>query len=74
MELSVTQFKAHCLGVIEQVQKQKTRVTLTRHGRPAAELVPVLSSAPGALFGRAKDTTIIHGDLLSTGESWDAED
>jgi prevent-host-death family protein len=74
MELSVTQFKAHCLGVIEQVQKQKTRVTLTRHGRPAAELIPVLSSAPGALFGRAKDNTVIHGDLLSTGESWDAED
>jgi prevent-host-death family protein len=74
MELSVTQFKAHCLGVIEQVQKQKTRVTLTRHGRPAAELIPVNASAPGALFGRSKDTTVIHGDLLSTGESWDAED
>jgi prevent-host-death family protein len=74
MELSVTQFKAHCLGVIEQVQKQKTRVTLTRHGRPAAELVPVNVSAPGVLFGRSKNTTVIHGDLLSTGESWDAED
>jgi prevent-host-death family protein len=74
MELSVTQFKAHCLGVIEQVQKQKTRVTLTRHGRPAAELVPVNASAPGVLFGRASDTTVIHGDLLGTGETWDAED
>ena len=67
MELSVTQFKVHCLGVIEQVQKQKTRVTLTRHGRPAAELVPVSISSPGVLFGRSKDTTVINGDLLDTG-------
>jgi prevent-host-death family protein len=74
MTMTVTQFKARCLGVIDRVQKEKTRVTITRHGRPAAELVPVSASSPGKLFGRAKKTTVILGDLMSTGEPWHAED
>ena len=73
MEMTVTQFKAKCLGVIDKVQKEKSRVTITRHGRPAAELIPVLSGTPGQLFGRAGATTEIHGDLLQTDEHWDAE-
>ncbi|MEX2581603.1 MAG: type II toxin-antitoxin system prevent-host-death family antitoxin [Verrucomicrobiales bacterium] len=74
MEMNVTEFKAKCLGVIEKVRKEKSRVTLTRYGQPAAEVIPVFSSAPGRMFGRAKDTTVITGNILGTGESWDAED
>lgn len=74
MNVSVTQFKAKCLGIIDKVEKEKFRVTITRHGRPAAELVPVSSSSPGTLFGRAKATTEIRGDLLQTDEHWCAED
>ncbi len=74
MEMSVTEFKAKCLGVIDRVSKEKSRVTITRHGQPAAELVPVSSSTPGKLFGRSKKSTVIKGDIFTTGESWDAED
>jgi prevent-host-death family protein len=74
MEMTVTQFKAKCLGVIEKVQKEKSRITITRHGRPAAELIPISASHPGVLFGRASETTVIFGDLLTTEEPWDAED
>lgn len=74
MDITVTQFKATCLGVIDKVQKEKSRVTITRHGKPAAELIPISASSPGKLFGRAKETTVILGDLLSTEEHWDAED
>jgi len=73
MDITVTQFKATCLGVIDKVQKEKSRVTITRHGKPAAELIPISASAPGKLFGRSKDSTVILGDLLSTEEHWDAE-
>ncbi|RYD46975.1 MAG: type II toxin-antitoxin system Phd/YefM family antitoxin [Verrucomicrobiaceae bacterium] len=74
MDITVTQFKATCLGVIEKVQKEKSRITITRHGKPAAELIPVSTSSPGELFGRSKESTTILGDLLSTEEHWDAED
>ncbi len=73
MEMNVTEFKARCLGVIAQVGREKSRVTLMRHGKPAAELIPISSSTPGKLFGRAKDSTVVLGDLLSTEEPWDAE-
>ncbi len=73
MDITVTEFKANCLGVIDKVQREKSRVTITRHGKPAAELIPISASAPGKLFGRAKETTNVLGDLLITGEPWDAE-
>ena len=74
MDISVTQFKATCLGMIDKVQKEKSRITITRHGKPAAELIPISASSPGKLFGRSKDSTRILGDLLSTEEKWNAED
>ncbi len=74
MDITVTRFKATCLGVIDKVQKEKSRVTITRHGKPAAELIPISSSTPGKLFGRSKESTVILGDLLNTEEQWDAQD
>ncbi len=62
MEITVMQFKATCLGMIDKVQKEKSRVTITRHGKPAAELIPISASTPGKLFGRSKDATAILGD------------
>jgi antitoxin (DNA-binding transcriptional repressor) of toxin-antitoxin stability system len=74
MNISVTQFKATCLWVIDKMQKEKSRVTITRHGKSAAELIPISASSPGKLLGRSKESTAIPGDLLSTEEHWDAED
>jgi prevent-host-death family protein len=72
--MDVTQFKAKCLGVIDKMQKEKSRIIITRHGKPAAELIPVSESTPGKLFGRSNDSTVIHGDLMSTEEHWNTED
>lgn len=69
----MTQFKARCLGIIEKVQKEKQRVVISRHGRPAAELIPIQNAQSGSLFGRAQKTTTIKGDLFTTEETWDAE-
>lgn len=73
MEITVTQFKAKCLRLIEQVEKGGETVVITRHGRAAARLVPVGSGGGRPLFGRSKGRTAIKGDLLSTGERWNAE-
>ncbi len=72
MEITITQFKAKCLGIVEQVQREKTRVVISRHGRPAAELVPISEASRKPLFGRATSRTTIQGDLMTTGEAWDA--
>lgn len=73
MELTVTQFKAKCLGVVERVQREKVSVIISRHGHPAARLVPVdVAAGDDRLFGRSANQTRISGDILSTGEGWDA--
>jgi prevent-host-death family protein len=41
MKMTITQFKALCLGVVARVQREKIRVVISRHGRAAALLVPI---------------------------------
>jgi len=45
--VSVTEFKAHCLDVIRQVEQEGTTVELTRHGRVVARLVPTPQTSKG---------------------------
>ncbi len=73
MEISVTQFKAKCLRLVEQVERGGETVFITRHGRVAAQLLPVKEGGGAPLYGRAKRHTVVKGDLFKTGESWDAE-
>ncbi len=73
MEMSVSQFKAKCLGIIERVEREKIAVVITRYGKPAAQLISAGSVPVDAdWFGRGKGATIIKGDVLQTEEDWDA--
>lgn len=75
MDVSVTEFKAKCVGIIGKVQRERCHVVIRRHGQPAAELIPPGRGAGDKpVFGRAKQTTRILGELESTGEKWDATD
>ena len=51
MDISVTEFKQHCLEIIRSVEKSGKRVTITRRGRPVARLV---ASEPQGLAGKLK--------------------
>jgi prevent-host-death family protein len=73
MEITVTQFKAKCLRLIEQVEQGGETVIITRHGRAAAQLLPVAEGGGVQLFGQAQKETLIKGEIFSTEESWDAE-
>ncbi len=74
MNITVTQFKAKCLGIVEKVQREKCRVVITRSGKVAAQLVPIEEPAGKSLFGRSSKHTAILGDLMSSGEAWHAGD
>ncbi|HJT87484.1 MAG TPA: hypothetical protein VJ732_06500 [Bryobacteraceae bacterium] len=39
-EIAVSQFKATCLAVMEQVRKTRKPVLVTRYGKPLAEIGP----------------------------------
>ena len=39
-EVSISEFKAKCLAMIDRVSKTRKPLRITRHGEPVAELVP----------------------------------
>jgi prevent-host-death family protein len=72
MNIPAGVFKAQCLKLMEQVEKTRQPVVITKHGRPVAQLAPVPPAAP-ALFGYMKDTLKIRGDVMAPiDEKWSA--
>jgi len=70
--LSVTEFKAKCLALFDQIDQGETTVTVTRRGRPLATVGPVkrrpFKSSMGILEGKVK----IKEDLLRDfSEDWE---
>ena len=57
-------FKAHCLAVMDEVQKKKEPVIITKHGKPVAKLVPVTEEKDD-IFGFLKGKGKITGDVVS---------
>jgi prevent-host-death family protein len=60
--LSVSEFKATCLAVLEDVKKHKKRVLITKRGKPIAEIVPYEGEQARAPL---KDTVRFVGDIVS---------
>lgn len=64
--MSVTEFKAKCLGVITQLELGRlSGVTLTRRGKPVTELSPPrpTRAEAEALFGCMAGTVHLPADL-----------
>lgn len=62
LSLSVSEFKATCLAVLEDVKKQKKRVLITKRGKPIAEIVPYDGTPKRSPL---KDTVQFVGDIVS---------
>jgi prevent-host-death family protein len=73
MDIPAAQFKAECLKLMDQVEKTREPIVITKHGRPVAQLAPV-SAEPESLFGYMKDTLKITGDVSAPIDvEWSAE-
>lgn len=71
-EVAVSQFKAKCLGLIEEVRKTRKPIRLTRFGKPVAELVPPSpEKRKGRRLGTMVGTGKIIGDIVGPTGSWD---
>lgn len=73
--ISISEFKAKCLAVLERVRATGVPVVVTRRGLPIAEVSPP-SPARGAVswLGAMRQTARITGDLLapaSAPEEWE---
>lgn len=64
-EVSISEFKAKCLALLEQVRRTRQPIRITRHGKPVAEIVPPSAIQDRASWiGSMKDSKII-GDIIS---------
>jgi len=64
-DVSISEFKAKCLGLIEQVHKTRQPLRITRHGRVVAELIPAGPDRERKFLGRMAGTGKIVGDIVS---------
>lgn len=69
--IAITDFKAKCLRLLEQLGPDGLLVT--KRGKPIAKILPSDPSTHMAFYGSMKGKIKIKGDLLSTGIKWNAE-
>ena len=74
--ISVSQFKATCLAVLDEVRRSGRSIVLTQRGVPIAELVPPPVASKGSNWmGSMAGTCEIVGDIVGTfmdPDDWDA--
>ena len=75
--IAISEFKATCLAVLEQVRISGTPIVVTRRGVPIAEVIPpTVATAGETWLGSMRDSATIAGDLVEpTGFdiAWDAD-
>jgi prevent-host-death family protein len=64
-EVAISEFKAKCLAILDEVQKTKKPVRVTRFGKPVAEVIPPAHSSARDWMGSMKDEMEILGDIVS---------
>ena len=65
-EISISEFKAKCLAILERVRKTRKPVRVTRFGKPVAEIVaPSPVKERSEWMGSMKGQMEIVGDIVS---------
>ena len=65
-EISISEFKAKCLAILERVRKTRKPVRVTRFGKPVAEIVaPSPAKERAEWMGSMKGQMEILGDIVS---------
>ncbi|HLK05779.1 MAG TPA: type II toxin-antitoxin system Phd/YefM family antitoxin [Candidatus Acidoferrum sp.] len=74
-EVSISEFKAKCLALLEQVRKTKQPLRVTRHGKPVAEIVPPTENVDRMEWiGSMQGSAVTLGDIISPAtdeEDWE---
>jgi prevent-host-death family protein len=72
--IMASRFKAECLGILDQVERMRISVTVTKRGRPIARVVPLEDSdRPASLEGTVRLVAEDDEAYYSTGERWEVE-
>jgi prevent-host-death family protein len=74
-QVAISEFKAKCLSLLEQVQKTRKPLLVTRFGKPIAEVIPPATDGPSNWLGSMKGQFEILGDIMTPAndpDEWEA--
>lgn len=64
-EIAISEFKAKCLSLLDEVNKTKKPLRILRRGKPLAEVVPPTPARKRRNLGTMAGTGRILGDIVS---------
>jgi len=65
-EVAISEFKAKCLSLLEEVSKTRTPLRVTRRGKPLADVIPASPEAEErSWIGSMSGTIDLVGDIVS---------
>jgi prevent-host-death family protein len=62
--VSLSEFKAKCIGLLKNVQKTKEPILVTRRGEAIARVEPIVKPKKGMRLGALKDWMEIKGNII----------
>lgn len=62
-EIAISEFKAKCLAILQQVRKTRKPIRITRHGKPVADVIP-----PAPVFDRSEWISSLKGSVEFLGD------
>lgn len=69
--VSATEFKAKCLGILDQIEETGESLTITRRGKPVATIGPAKKERRKSLSGCLAGKVKITGDIINTSDLWE---
>lgn len=70
--VAATEFKEHCLALLEEVRQTRQSLLVTRHGKPVAEVSPYVPRQRGSM-NPLKGSILYQGELVAPlDEEWDS--
>jgi prevent-host-death family protein len=71
--LPVSEFKAKCLRLLEDVEAKGDRIVITKRGRPMAQVAPIISQKV-RLRGTWEGLVEVKGDIVYfSDDSWESD-
>ena len=73
--VAISEFKAHCLRLVDEVARRRSVLVVTKRGKPIARVVPLDDAPADDPLTRLRGT-VIGGDRVEdfdTGVVWEAQ-
>ncbi len=73
--VAISELKAHCLRLVDEVARRRSVLVVTKRGKPIARIVPLDDAPPDDALTHMRGT-VIGGDRVEdfdTGVVWEAQ-